>query len=286
VPVEPTPGCRDVYTVDTELLESPGVMSAYLLDADEPALVDTGAATATEAVLSALDAVGIAPEDLAYVIPTHVHLDHGGAAGALARECPNATVLVHERGRPYLTDDGRIDRLVASARNALGPVADAYGEPEPVPDPRCETLADGETVDLGDRTLTAIDAPGHAPHQLCFLDSGSSALFAADAAGMFLGDELYPTTPPPDFDPDATVATVERLRGYSPERVLYGHFGSREDADAALAAYADLVPEWVEVVRQYRDGRDDPGAIASELPARWRSPTVERDVAGVVHYLD
>jgi glyoxylase-like metal-dependent hydrolase (beta-lactamase superfamily II) len=289
VPVEPTPGVADVYTVDTELLGSPGVMSAYLVDAERPALVDTGADPATDRVLSALAEVGIAPEELAYVLPTHVHLDHGGAAGSLAAECPNATVLVHERGYPYLTDPERIERLAESARRALGPVADAYGDPTAVPERRCRVVGDGEAVDLGDHTLRAVDAPGHAPHHLCYLDDRTGALFAADAAGMYLGGRLYPTTPPPDFDLEESLATVERLRGCGPETVLYGHFGARDDgtpADRALADYADLLPEWVSVVEDHREGRSDPGAVAADLPERWGSPTVERDVAGILRFLD
>jgi glyoxylase-like metal-dependent hydrolase (beta-lactamase superfamily II) len=286
MPVEPTPGCEGVYTVDTELLGTPGVMSAYLIDADRPALVDTGPAPAAEIVLSALREVGIDPAEVEYLLPTHVHLDHAAATGALARACPNATVLAHERGRPYLVDPERVERLIVSARDALGPVADAYGDPEVVPAERCDTLADGERIDLGDRTLTAVDAPGHAPHQLCFLDSESGALFAADAAGAYIEDRLTPTTPPPSFDPEATVETVDRLRAHDPEHVLYGHFGARSDADDALTAYAELIPQWVEAVREFRDGRDDAAAIAADLPERWRSMTVERDVAGVLGHLD
>lgn len=286
MPVEPTPGCADVYTVDTELVGARGVMSAYLIDAERPALVDTGAAPAAEVVLSAMETVGIDPDELAYLLPTHVHLDHAGATGALARACPNATVLAHERGRPYLVDPERVERLIASARDALGPVADAYGEPEVVPADRCDSLGDGDAVDLGDRTLTAIDAPGHAPHQLCFLDAETDALFAADAAGAYIEDRLTPTTPPPSFDPEATVETVERLREYAPEHLLYGHFGARSDADDALAAYAELIPQWVEAVREYREGRDDPATIAADLPERWESMTVVRDVAGVLGHLD
>jgi hypothetical protein len=45
--VEPIDGRPDVYAVDTELLGSPGLMAAYVVDAGRPAVVDPGAATVT-----------------------------------------------------------------------------------------------------------------------------------------------------------------------------------------------------------------------------------------------
>ena len=283
--VEPIDGRPDVYAVDTELLGSPGLMAAYVVDAERPAVVDPGAATATGPVLDALDELGIAPESVAALIPTHVHLDHAGAAGALADACPNATVLVHENGAPYLTDPEKLDALFESAKRAVGEVAEAYGEPDPVPPDRCETLADGDVVDLGDRRLEAVDAPGHAPHQhALFADDGT--LFAGDAAGAWLGGRLYPTTPGPDFDLEAAVDSAERLRDREPDAVLYGHFGVREDAVDALDEYADILPEFVDAVDDLRTEHDDPDDVVSNLPPRWASsPTIAGDVRGVLRYL-
>ncbi|NHN48315.1 MBL fold metallo-hydrolase [Halostella sp. JP-L12] len=283
--VEPTDGRTDVYTVDTELLGSPGLMAAYVVDAERPAVVDPGAATATGPVLDALDELDIDPESVAYLIPTHVHLDHAGAAGSLADACPNATVLVHERGVPYLIDPEKLDALFESAKRAVGEVAAAYGEPDPVPPERCETLGDGDVVDLGDRSLEAIDAPGHAPHQHALLgDDGT--LFAGDAAGAWLGGQLFPTTPGPDFDLEDAVDTAERLRDRDPDAVLYGHFGAREDAIDALNEYAAILPEFVDAVDELREEHGDPDDVVSNLPSRWASsPTIAGDVRGVLRYL-
>jgi glyoxylase-like metal-dependent hydrolase (beta-lactamase superfamily II) len=286
-PVTALDACEDVHAVDTHLLGTPGVMSAYVVDAERPAVIDPGAAPAVECLLGALDELGVAPREVAYVIPTHVHLDHAGAAGALARECPEATVLVHERGRGFLVDAERLDHLAASARRAVGDVADAYGDPEVVPPDRCRALADGDVVDLGDRTLTAVDAPGHAPHQVALVDDADDALFAGDAAGMAVGGDLLPTTPPPDFDLEESLATVDRLLALDPSVVCYGHFGARTDARAALETYRGVLPEWVAAVESAveRHGAD-PGALAAALAGDWPSPTLARDVAGVLRYLD
>jgi len=285
--VTDSPLPEDVHVVDTELFGAPGLHAAYLVDGDRPVLVDAGAAPAADAVEAALADRGVGPDDLAGVVATHVHLDHAGAVGALADRFPAATVYVHERGRPYLTDGDRLDRLVESARDAVGDAADAYGRPEPVPDDRVVELADGDAVDCGDRSLDVLHAPGHAPHQVALRDDRSGALFAADAAGMFLGGALLPTTPAPDFDLEESLATVDRLRATEPSTLCYGHFGARADAVAALDAYADRLPAWVAAVEEAHESTGDGGraAVVDALRDDWASPTLERDVQGVLHAL-
>jgi glyoxylase-like metal-dependent hydrolase (beta-lactamase superfamily II) len=314
----------DVAVVDTELFGAPGLHAAYLLTEPAPVLVDAGAAPAVGPVTETLREYGVGPDDLAAIVVTHVHLDHAGAAGALAATYPNATVYVHEAGVEYLTDDSRLERLVESARDAVGDaVAAAYGDPNPVPAERTVAVGDGDAIPVGDggaspgddcdgdaipvedpedgtatqfdepnreepRTLEVVHAPGHAPHQIALVDSRTGALFAADAAGMSLDGDLLPTTPAPDFDLDASLDTIDRLRARDPTAICYAHFGIRHDAAAALDAYADLLPAWVAAVE---DALDDPAvdtreALVTSLREDWASPTLERDLQGVLHALD
>nr|WP_240148941.1 MBL fold metallo-hydrolase [Halorubellus sp. JP-L1] len=263
--------------------------AAYLVEGPEPVLVDAGAAPAADVVEAAVHEHGVDAEALSAIVPTHVHLDHAGAVGDLAERFPNATVYVHERGLPYLTDADRLERLVESARAAVGDaVADQYGTPKTVYPDRTVAIADGDVVPCGDRDLDVVHAPGHAPHQVALSDPASGVLFAGDAAGMTLGGDLLPTTPAPDFDLDESLATLERLRARDPDAVCYGHFGVREDAVDALDAYAELLPAWVDAVEAALDDPDvdDRGALVSRLRENWASPTLERDVHGVVHALD
>jgi glyoxylase-like metal-dependent hydrolase (beta-lactamase superfamily II) len=279
----------DVTVVDTELLGTPGAHSAFLLEAPEPVLVDAGAAPAADVVEAALHDRGVGAHDLAAIVPTHVHLDHAGAVGDLAARFPEATVYVHERGRPYLTDPERLERLAASARRAVGDdIADQYGAPSVVEDDRTVALTGGDTIPAGDRALDVIHAPGHAPHQVALSDPESGALFVGDAAGMSYGGGLLPTTPAPDFDLEVSLDTIDRLRERDPAALCYGHFGVREDAVDALDAYAELLPEWVEAVEEALADPDveDRSDLVSSLRADWASPTLERDVHGVLHALD
>jgi glyoxylase-like metal-dependent hydrolase (beta-lactamase superfamily II) len=287
VSATPVDAAAGTFTVDTHLLGMPGVGAAYLLEGDRTALIDAGAAPAVEHLLAALDERGHDPADLDELLLTHAHLDHAGAAGDIAARCPNATVRVHERGRPYLTEIELLDRLVAGARDAMGDLADAYGEPSVVPAGRCEPLSGGDVVDLGDRRLDIVGAPGHAPHQVCFHDDRTDVLFAGDAAGMAVAGELHPTTPPPDFDLDASLATVRRLRERDPGAICFGHFGHRDDAAEVLGTYESLLPAWVDAVEDAvaAVGRDR-AAVVDALSGDWNGPTLARDVAGVLASLD
>jgi len=71
-------------------------------------IVDTATAPAVPRVLAALQSMGVAPAQVDYVILTHVHLDHAGAAGQLVARCPNARLTVHPRGARHMLDPSRL----------------------------------------------------------------------------------------------------------------------------------------------------------------------------------
>jgi glyoxylase-like metal-dependent hydrolase (beta-lactamase superfamily II) len=282
---EPIPGRSDIYRLDVPMFGMTGVNSPYVLDTPDPVLVDTGPADTAESILDALDALGIAPAELAYIVPTHAHLDHAGGAGHLAPVCENATVVCHPKAVPFLTDEAKLDHLAASVERAIG-MSEPYGEPRVIDRERCLVLEDGDSLDVGDRELQVIDAPGHAPHQFCLYDAVSDVLFSADANGMYLEDGHRPTTPPPDFDLDSAVETLERLP--DPDTLCYAHFGWGDPGEgtAELRAYAEMLHTFVGQVETARDEHgDDVTAVANALREEWGHWTLETDVAGVLRYL-
>ena len=282
----PVPGCPDTYAVDHLLHGQPTALSSYVVAGEAPVLVDCGAADTVDRIRTTMATLDVAPEDVRAILVTHVHLDHAGGAGELARACPAADVYVHERGHPYLTDPERLARLKESTDEAVG-MPDAYGDADPVPADRCVPVAGGETLELADRTFAFVDAPGHAPHHYAAIDRSSGALFSLDAAGMYYESRVLPSTPPPSFDLEANLATVERLRALDPAVNCYGHFGPGERGAAAdeLAAYAEVLPEYVGRIDELRAEHDGAGEVLAALGERWQTPTAYRDVAGVIRYL-
>ncbi|MFB6168188.1 MAG: MBL fold metallo-hydrolase [Haloferacaceae archaeon] len=256
---------EDVYCVDTGEYEVADYGAVYVVDAAEPAVVDTGIGADRDRVFAALDELGIAPQ---HVLVTHVHLDHAGGAGYLAERYPEATVYVHERGARHLVDPSQ---LVAGTKAAVDDQWRFYDEPLPVPADRVEAVSDGDAVDLGDRAVDVVGAPGHAPHQVMYDDDGT--LFAADAMGIYTPEGgVRPTSPPPQFDLFACLEDVATVRALQPEVVCYGHFGGVRYDDALADAYADVLTSWVAEVREARAALGDDEAAVERLAA---SPALE-----------
>ncbi len=200
----------------------------YVITSPRLTLVETGASRSTDVWRQSLGALGIAPADVAYVVVTHIHLDHAGGAGTLLRHLPAAQVVVHRRGARHLVDPSR---LVASARHIFGDKLEEYfGLPEPVPASRLLVPDAGGPLNLGGgHALRFFDAFGHARHQHMILDAGAGTLFCGDEFGIryvpIADDYVLPNTPPTQFDPDAMLHSIALLHTLRPEAVLFSHFG-------------------------------------------------------------
>lgn len=293
-----TVGCQDIYTVDTKFLGHDRHTAVYVVDAEKTAIVDTGASPNVEQVLKSLDELGKHPTDIDYIFPSHLHLDHAGGTGYLAEECVNATVVAHEFAVPYLTDNegSKIDELLESVHRTVGELEEGYGTLKAVSGNRVQSVSGGEIIDLGDRDLEVIHAPGHAPHQVCFYETKNTALFTADELGMYLGGELVPTTPPPTFDLEKNLDSVEHLEGYGADVLLYPHYGGRQDVEEAFDEFRNSVVEWVDEVHEVWQELRDKEAVVEEFRNRehiyyslWDDlsarETIRMDVEGALLYL-
>ena len=278
-----------VLQIDTRLGGWERVTAGYLVEGPAPVLVETGSQSSVPALLEALDGIGVAPDDLAAVAVTHIHLDHAGGVGDVARAFPKATVYVHEKGARHLADPSR---LVASAEQVYGTLLDSlYGRLEPTPAARIEVLADGDEIVVGPgRTLTTVDSPGHAKHHLALHDSTSGLLFAGDAVGVRLPDAgvLRPSTPPPDFDLDAALASLTRFAERRPAGIALAHFGLVPDPTTILEEAADTLRRWAHVAEQaWQRGGDIAAALddafAEELEGADEAMQDKLDTLNGVH---
>lgn len=257
-----------VLQVDTLLGGWQHVTAGYLIEGPAPVLVETGSQSSVRALVGALQAHGVGPNDLAAVAVTHVHLDHAGGVGDVARAFPLATVYVHPRGARHLVDP---TRLVASAATVYGDKLDQlYGRLEPTEASRVRALDDGEEIGVGDaRALVTVHSPGHAKHHLALHDSGSGLIFVGDAAGVRLpgAGVLRPATPPADFDLDQALDSLQRFARRSPAGIALAHFGLLPgDPQHQLAASVEALQEWASVARQaWAQGRDMEEALTERF---------------------
>lgn len=260
------PVADGVTAIDTRMGGRDRYTAAYLLDADEPVIVETGPTTSVEPVVAGLGSLGIGREDLAHIVLTHIHLDHAGGVGRLASRFPRATIWVHARGAPHLEDPAR---LLASATRLYGEdyLLRMFGPVDPVPGDRLRALDDGQRLDLGGRRLRILHTPGHAKHHAAIVDDASGAVFTGDALGIHVPmlPILRPATPPPDVDIEAGVESIERIRAEARSVLLFAHFGPVREIDATCDLAVKRLRDWGEVVRGAMETTDDLDEVAAIL---------------------
>lgn len=226
---------NDIHTIDCHYLGLQQFAAAYLLtDGNEAAFIDNNTNHAVPRLLSALDDAGLAPEQVRYLIVTHVHLDHAGGTSALLEACPNATVLAHPRAATHIIDPAK---LVASATGVYGEdrFAELYGEIKPVEAARVREMGDDERLDFAGRTLTFLHTRGHANHHFCIADDKTGAMFTGDAFGLHYpllqreGTFAFPSTSPTDFDAGLARDAIRRIVDLAPSVIYPTHFGPVTD---------------------------------------------------------
>lgn len=301
-----------IHTIDLRFMGLDHAVAAFAVEG--PAgwvLVETGPGSTLPALVDGLSALGVHPGELAGAFVTHIHLDHAGAAGWLARQ--GVPIHVHPIGAPHLVDP---TRLLASATRIWGDGTEAlWGPMLSAPADRVVAVEDGQVVDVGGLAFRAVATPGHAKHHHAW--RVGDALFAGDAAGVRLPHSRLVAVPavPPEFDPEAWGGTIDRLAAEtttssapsnppSPVTTFYlTHFGPvtdltwhtahlRDELAAVVAFIGDLHGAGTErdiVVERYvawcRSRALDAGVNASELARFEAANPVEVSVDGVLRWL-
>jgi glyoxylase-like metal-dependent hydrolase (beta-lactamase superfamily II) len=219
-----------IACIDTGLFR-PNLAACYLIrHRGRAGIVETGASNSVPFILNALRFCDVDPGDVLYVMPTHVHLDHAGGAGAPLQHLPQAKLVVHPRGSRHLTDPSR---LWTGSAEVYGEemLERIYGPVVPVPEERIIEAPDGLALDLNGRRLLFIDTPGHARHHYSIWDETSGGFFTGDTFGISYreldsarGAMIFPTTTPVQFDPDAWLRTIDRYLEFGPQRMFLTHF--------------------------------------------------------------
>jgi len=210
----------------------PHLAAVYLLsDRGDLAIIETATSPAAGRIMQALKERGFVPEQVRYIIPTHVHLDHAGGAGTLLQYCPNAKLLVHPKGARHMIDPSQ---LLAGTVQIYGQqkTRELYGTVIPVDRSRVRCMEDGEQVMLGHLTLQFINTPGHAFHHFCIHVPELVTLFSGDTLGIAYPELqlehnrfIYASTTPVQFQPQLLLTSIDRLQSLKAKWVALTHFG-------------------------------------------------------------
>jgi glyoxylase-like metal-dependent hydrolase (beta-lactamase superfamily II) len=250
-----------IHTLDLNFLGIPGTIAAYLIRHPQGGiLIECGPGSTLPALQAALHQHGLTPKDISDVFLTHIHLDHAGAAGWLARQ--GARIHVHPVGAPHLIQP---DKLLASAGRIYGDMMDSlWGEFLPVPADKVILMHADESVEIEGVCIRALDTPGHANHHFAYIYENTC--FSGDIGGVRLAGpaHLRLPMPPPELNLEKWRASLERLkREYlagTYTRIAPTHFGLYKDIQWHLSALFDTLDEieaWMEAIMPGKPGLDE-----------------------------
>ncbi len=271
-----------IVTIDCDYVYPRFAAAFLMVEGREAIFVENNTAHSVPRLLAELNKQGLKPEQVRYLIITHVHLDHAGGSQALMNACPNATLLAHPRAAPHIIDPSK---LVASARKVYGDAefARLYGEIGPIDAKRVRIMEDGEELRFGGKVLRFMHTRGHANHHFCVLtrsSSGPEEIFTGDAFGLAYPDLqshglfIFPSTSPTDFDPLEARKSIERIAESGARRAYLTHFGeitSLREAANQLIGYLDELEPYYRQILETAEGDRPEAELTQECAKRIRA---------------
>ena len=245
-----------VNILDLKFMGEEKLIGAFLVsDGSANVLVECGPDSCFPRLEGLLSSFGLKTKDLDAVLPTHVHLDHAGAAWRFAAE--GVPVAFHPFGARHMADP---ERLYASAKRIyLDRMEELWGRLEKIPASRIVVPEDGETLRFGGLGFEAVYTPGHAKHHIAWRHG--DAVFTGDVAGGKIDDgPIELQTPPPDIDLEAWEASAEKLLRMRPKKLFLTHFGRVDNAEGHLNQVRTIAGEIAESIL----GIDPAGEAARE----------------------
>ena len=235
-----------IYCIDSGYFQHQYCAIYLLKEGDEVAIIETGTNHTIDRVLSVLDALDIPHEQIKYVIPTHIHLDHVGGASGMMALFRQARLIIHPRGARHVIDP---TKLIAGSISVYGEALfnRLYGDIKAIDESRVDIADDLDSFSLGNRELVFIDTPGHARHHFCIYDARSNGIFTGDTFGLSYPvmknqrHGLMPSSSPVHFDADALMTSIDRLMEFKPDYMYLTHFGQ---IDQPAEKVTDL-KQWV-----------------------------------------
>ena len=237
----------NIYILDLAFLDTDQTIAAFLINhGGKLTLVETGPHSTFKHLRTEMARHGYEPSDINQVLLTHIHLDHAGAAWALAKA--GARIYVHPFGLRHLQDPAK---LMHSARRIYQEEMDRlWGDMQAIDAQSLQAVDHEERLMFGDQEWTAWHTPGHAIHHIAW--QLGDIIFTGDVAGVRIdGGIVVPPCPPPDIDIEAWRRSIRLLRKLAPSALYLTHFGKVEHVQEHLDQLEERLLEWANWMRPH-----------------------------------
>ena len=225
---------EETYRLETQIPGLNTIFSVYFIKDEHSVLIEPGPAAIIPAIQEVVKEYAL--NNLEYIIPTHIHLDHAGGMGSLLQLFPEAKGVVNPKSVEHVVDPSR---LIKSTKMAFGEeFENIYGKIIPISQSRLKIVQDNESITIGSRKLIFLHTPGHAPHHIAIFDEETRGLFCGEALGLIYkpGAPPLPAVTPPSFDPDVYLANMVRLKELHPKLLFYSHGGLGDDPEKLISS--------------------------------------------------
>ncbi|MDR4886675.1 MBL fold metallo-hydrolase [Fredinandcohnia sp. QZ13] len=275
-----------IFLIDAHDLGRKARTGSYIIKEEKITIVETSASPSISYILEGLKELNIHPNEVEYIIVTHIHLDHAGGAGLLLQHCPNAKVVVHPKGARHLADPSR---LMAGAKAVYGEDFDRLFHPIiPISEENLIVKEDRAELTIGpDCTLVFYDSPGHSNHHFSIFDPVSNGVFTGDTIGVYYHElvkddiELFlPSTSPNQFRPDAMLESVEKIKSLQVTTIYFGHFGMTTNVNEVYKQISFWLPIFVNA------GKESFAEHPLASPSEHKNMIKELILKKVTSYLD
>ena len=192
-------------------------INCYFVEEEkELTLIDAALLFSTKKILESARKIG---KPITNIVITHAHDDHVGAIDTLKQVLPDVPVHISKRDARLLEGD-----MTLQQREANIPVKVGLSKKiQTIPD---VLLEEGDQVG----SLLAIEAPGHTPGSMAFLDIRNNALITGDAfqtrGGVAVAGQIKWLFPFPVFgtwDAETALRSAKKLLKHNPSVLATGH---------------------------------------------------------------
>lgn len=262
---------KGITCIDAMYVQTGHACCYLMIQNGRAAFIDTGTSHSVAYLLETLKQKNLNVEDVDYVIPTHVHLDHAGGAGLLMSNLPNAKLVIHPRGAAHMINP---EKLVAGTKAVYGEekFKKLYGEIIPIDEQRVIVAKDEDEIKLSDRSLKFLDTPGHARHHFCVYDEVNNGFFTGDTFGLSYkelddknGAFILPTTTPVQFEPDAWQHTLTRMLEHQPKNMYLTHYGRVTEIERLSEQLREGIDEYTNIAKSCMKDKDREQSIKEKL---------------------